>query len=153
MQMSIGKTENILDFNYQISLIVTPSMKNNGTHNMLRMFKFIFLILFLILIDCQKDTTPRLPEEHEALVQVYIQLILLQDRIPADEPAYMDSTRKILHAHQYTKEKYENALAFLNEEPEVWEAFYQEAQKRLKKSQSSPDPQPVPPVRRSNNSQ
>ena len=120
---------------------------------MLRMLKIIFLILFLILIDCQKDTTPRLPEEHEVLVQVYIQLILLQDRISAEDPAYLDSTRKILHAHQYTKEKYENALAFLNEEPEVWEAFYQEAQKRLNKFQSSSDPQSVPPVQRSDISQ
>ena len=120
---------------------------------MFNRFTFILLIFFLILMHCQKDTTPRLPKEHESLVRVYVQLLLLQDRISSEDPAYLDSTRKILYAHHYTKEKYENAIAFLNEAPEVWEAFYQEVQKQLKEFDPSPASQPPPPHKSSNNSQ
>ena len=98
---------------------------------MLRLVQIILLFTCATFLSCHKDTAPQFPDEQKTLADVYVDLLLLQDRVPAGDPAFLDSTRKILRAHHFTQEKYENAVAFFNEEPELWEAFYREVQKRV----------------------
>jgi hypothetical protein len=105
---------------------------------MLRLFSLILLFTCAFFLTCKKDTTPRFPDEQKSLADVYVDLLLLQDRISTKDPAFLDSTRKILRAHHFTQEKYENAVAFFNKDPELWEAFYHEVKERLNQTESSP---------------
>jgi hypothetical protein len=109
-----------------------------------RYLQFLTAATLSFLFSCQKDTAPSFPAEQEPFVNVYIKLLLLQDRFPADYPALLDSTRKILQDANFTEQKYKQCLAYFNEEPERWEAFYQEVLKRLKEFEPSRSSRPDP---------
>ena len=111
-----------------------------------RFLQFLIAASLIFLFHCRKDSKPDFPTEQETFVNVYIDLLQLRESFPEDHPDLLDSTRKILQEHHFTKEKYEQSLAFFNEEPERWEAFYQEVLKRLKEDDpiTPPDPKQSP---------
>ena len=95
-----------------------------------------FLTTFLFVLDCGKGK--HVPSPQEKFVQVYVELVKLRERLPSTNPVFVDSSRTILKKYGLTKQEYDQNLAYFNEEPERWEAFYQEVLKRLEHKENVP---------------
>lgn len=92
---------------------------------------FFFLLFILMLSNCKKETSIPLSPQHERFVQVYAELLKLKERLPPQHPGLFDSSQIILTKYRFTKEEYDRSVAYFNENPERWEAFYQEVLEQL----------------------
>jgi len=145
MKRFSDQAENILDFIITISLIVLHTNNINVNYKMKsRILQFSIAALCILISYCRRDSRSHLPAEQETFVNVYIGLLKLRESFPENHPDLLDSTRKILQGYHFTKDKYEQCLAYFNEEPERWEAFYQEVLERLKEDDPSTPPHPNP---------
>jgi hypothetical protein len=93
---------------------------------------FVLLLFFFVLINCKKETSTALSPQHERFVQVYVELLKLKERLPPQHPSLFDSSQVILTKYRFTKEEYDRSVAYFNDTPERWEAFYQEVLEQLK---------------------
>ena len=93
-------------------------------------FVFIFSCLCL-LAGCGKDGLPRLKSDQKVLVQVYVDLLEIQETLSPSEPAYLDSCRNIFVRHHLSQSDYERIVAKLNKKPEDWEMFYKEVLREI----------------------
>jgi len=99
--------------------------------------KYIFLgLLFLLFINCAKKENFSLPPHEKRFAKVYTELLKLKEQFPSDSTAFIDSSRTVLQKYGFTHEEYKQSLAYFNEKPERWEAFYQEVLRQLKKSKN-----------------
>ena len=92
------------------------------------------LILSLCLLDfiyCNKNTDSTSLKNQEQFVQVYVELVKLQDRISVQYPSFLDSSRAILGKYHFTEEEYNRSLSYLNEKPERWQTFYEKVLEQL----------------------
>lgn len=87
----------------------------------------------LCFISCRQNEDPDTLDNQEKLIQVYVELIKLQERFPIQYPAYIDSSRQILQSYHFTKEEYNQALSYFNEKPERWHTFYQKVLEQIEK--------------------
>lgn len=65
------------------------------------------------------------------MIQVYVELAKLQERLPLQDSAFLDSSRTILEKYNLTEEEYNDALSYFNEEPERWQTFYEKVLEHL----------------------
>lgn len=92
------------------------------------------LIFFLLLcLNCRKKTDLKIPASQERLLKVYVELQKLREDYPVRLTLPVDSSRVIIQKYGFTREEYDSCLAYFNEKPERWEAFYREALDQLKK--------------------
>lgn len=97
---------------------------------MIRKYLFLFLSI-LNLTTCNRNGDSTSLNNQEKLIQVYITLTKLQERLPVQDPAFLDSSRAILEHYHFTEEEYNQSLSYFNEKPERWQTFYQEVLKQL----------------------
>lgn len=114
----------------------------------IRIKYFLPIIIVSLLTGCRQKNEPRLPSHQDRFVQVYVELLKLRESLPLKHPALLDSSRVILEKHHFTKEEYDHSLAYFNEKPERWEAFYREVLKRLKEENPSSPSSQEPPKNR-----
>ncbi len=84
----------------------------------------ILLIGLSGLSGCGKDHAQALPADAKKIVQVYVDLLEVQEKIPATHPAYLDSCHQILARYDLSESDYKQVIAKLNQKPEQWESFY-----------------------------
>jgi len=101
--------------------------------------KTLFPLLILLVFGCGRPPDSQLDADEKELAAVYAKLVLLQEKLPVEHPAYPDSMQAILNRHGMTHEKYDLILASLDRTQERWVAFYREVLKVL-------DASPPPPV-------
>lgn len=85
---------------------------------------FILLAGLSGLSGCGKNHATALPSDARKFVRVYVDLLEVQEKIPATHPVYPDSCHQILARHDLSKSDYEQMIAKLNQKPEQWETFY-----------------------------
>lgn len=98
-----------------------------------------FLLFFCFALSCGKEART-LPENHEQLVALYIELARLQSTSSPQNPVTIDSARNVIRRYGFTEEKVRDTIAYLNEDPVRWKAFYSEVQKRLNENLSTSPP-------------
>ena len=99
----------------------------------------VFILCILVIAGCtQKDST-KFPDTVTRFVQVYVELVMLEDRLTTQHSAWLDSSKIILRKLHFTKQDYDFSVVFLNEKPERWEIFYQEVQKQLRDNNTPKD--------------
>lgn len=92
------------------------------------------LVLFLCLlgfVSCNKNTDSTSLKNQEQFVQVYVELLKLQDSISVQQPSFLDSSRAILQKYHFTEEEYNRSLSYFDEKPERWQLFYQKVLEQL----------------------
>ncbi|HDQ44598.1 MAG TPA: hypothetical protein ENN17_03740 [bacterium] len=97
---------------------------------------FLFSCL-CALAGCGKDGSPRLRTDQKVLVQVYVDLLEIQETLPPSEPAYLDSSRNIFARHHLSQSEYERIVEKLNQKPEDWELFYKEVLREIDRRETS----------------
>ena len=93
----------------------------------------LILIGLMLFASCRSKKELSLPKQQERFLNVYVELQRLRDRLP-DQVVSKDSSKAIIQKHGFTQAEFQRSLAYFNEKPERWEAFYKEAQKRLEKN-------------------
>ena len=99
--------------------------------------KILFSIVLIMLACTNNFKISDSDHQLESLISVYIELIHLNEKYPDLTTAYKDSALIILNKHSFTQEKYNDAIAYLNAEPERWKTFYQEVLERIKRSSTA----------------
>ncbi|MBN1893524.1 hypothetical protein JW906_03470 [bacterium] len=105
--------------------------------------KTVLPLLFLLALGCGRSTDLQLNADEKELAAVYVKLVLLQEKLSVEHPAYPDSMQAVLNRHGMTRERYDLILASLNRTPERWPVFYREALKALEASPPLPVAAPV----------
>ncbi len=93
-----------------------------------------YLILFVLALNltaCHQNKNATSLNNQEKLIQVYVELAKLQERLPLQDSAFLDSSRTILEKYNLTEEEYNDALSYFNEEPERWQTFYEKVLEHL----------------------
>ncbi len=87
-----------------------------------------FLILFLSssLISCSDKEA-----DHQRFVDAYVDLRIAQDTLKNDSTDIRQLKDEILKKHGLTEEEYGSAFEYFNDNPELWEKFYDEAIARV----------------------
>ena len=89
------------------------------------------LLCIILFLECVKYDSLSRNEKHEQFIIVYSKLLVLKEQIP-DTQAYIDSSHALLQQYNFTQGDYEKILAYYNEKPERWEAFYNVVLEKLK---------------------
>jgi hypothetical protein len=97
----------------------------------------IIILIFILSSNCSKNRNIHLSKKQQKFVHVYSELLQLQNIFHNQNPAYLDSSRKILEKYKFTKNEYERSLAYFNKNPERWELFYQTILNRLKENETN----------------
>jgi hypothetical protein len=98
-------------------------------------------MLLLWQTGCRREKESSLPDHHQRFVEVYVELQKFKQRHSDLDPIPLDSSRAIVQKYGFTKQEFENSLAYFNENPERWEMFYKQVTERLKNSKT-PSPNP-----------
>ncbi len=69
--------------------------------------------------------------DHERFVDAYVDIRIAEDTLKNDSTDTGRLKAEILKRHGLTEEKYESAFKYFNENPELWEQFYNEAIARV----------------------
>jgi hypothetical protein len=93
--------------------------------------KFI-IFLFLLFVHCQKESTPVLSSDDLTFVNIYIEILKLNEQMSPQHPAYLDSSRSIIRKYNFSWNEYQKTLKKFHEKPERWEAFYKQVLEQLK---------------------
>ena len=102
----------------------------------------MLLTILMLMIRCQKTEERSVSENRERFIRVYVELQHLKKYYTATDSVLLDSSRAIIDKHGFTREEYEQTLAYFNEKPERWEAFYNDVLQRLERD-SAPYPHPA----------
>ncbi len=84
------------------------------------------LLLTSALISCSEKEA-----DHHRFVDAYVDLRLAQDTLKNDSTDIRQLKAEILKRHGLTEEKYESSFEYFNDNPELWEKFYDEAIARV----------------------
>jgi hypothetical protein len=106
----------------------------------------ILFILLLLPFSCGKKSPETITVHQEPFLQVYEDLIRLQQKITPGSPQYADSVHVIFERRDFTREKFIRYRDYYQEHPERWADFYQQLLKRLEpKSPGKPSNRKIPP--------
>jgi hypothetical protein len=97
----------------------------------------ILIFCILYFLSCSSEHRSQIPAKHQRFVHVYIELLKLKEKGISPQKACLDSSLAILRKYQYTQEEYDRTLAYFNQKPERWEAFYKEVLEQLKRDHAS----------------
>jgi len=103
---------------------------------------FVLLTILMLMIRCQKTEERTASENRERFIRVYVELQHLKKHHTATDSVLLDSSRAIIDKYGFTREEYEHILAYFNEKPERWEAFYNDVLQQLERD-SAPYPHPA----------
>ncbi len=84
------------------------------------------MLFFSLIVSCSEKEA-----DHERFVDAYVDLRIAQDTLKNDSTDLSDLKAEILKRHGLTKDKYESTFEYLNDNPELWEQFYNEAIARV----------------------
>ena len=88
-------------------------------------FGFI-LLLSLSFISCSgKDA------DHEKFIDAYVDLRIAEDTVKSGNVDMQKLKEKILKKHGMTEEQYKSTFEYFNDNPELWEQFYEKAIARV----------------------
>ena len=102
----------------------------------------VFLMILMLIARCQRTEERSVSETRERFIRVYVELQNLKQYHTVTDSVLLDSSRAIIDKHGFTREEYEHMLAYFNEKPERWEAFYNEVLERLERA-NAPYPHPA----------
>jgi hypothetical protein len=105
------------------------------------MYIVFTLILLLWQTGCRREKQTSLPVHQQRFVEVYVELQKFKQRHSDLDTIPLDSSRVIIQKYGFTKQEFENSLAYFNDNPERWETFYKQVTERLK-NRSTPPPIP-----------
>jgi len=88
---------------------------------------FFFVLLFSNSIMSCSDKGA----DHEKFVNAYVDIRVAEDTLKNDSTDIGQLKAEILKRHGLTAENYESAFEYFNENPELWEQFYNEAIARV----------------------
>jgi tRNA/tmRNA/rRNA uracil-C5-methylase (TrmA/RlmC/RlmD family) len=87
---------------------------------------FLIFLLSSSLISCSDKEA-----DHQRFVDAYVDLRIVQDTLKNDSTDIRQIKAEILKKHGLTEEGYESAFEYFNNNPELWEKFYDEAIARV----------------------
>ena len=109
------------------------------------MKQLIWIFLALALFSCDTEETKITKGKYtEQLVNVYSEIIHLQEEKILQQDVYRDSVKSILKKHGLNQEEFSFALASFRKNPEQWRTFYSHVLDTLEKSHSSQDKKKFP---------
>lgn len=88
-------------------------------------FGFI-LFLSLSFISCSDKTV-----DHDKFINTYVDLRIAEDTITTGDKDIQMLKSEILKKHRMTEEQYKTAFEYFNDNPELWEQFYDKAIARV----------------------
>lgn len=65
--------------------------------------------------------------DHQRFVDAYVDLRVAEDTLKNDSTDITKLKAEILKKHGLSEEKYESSFEYFNDNPELWEQFYNEA--------------------------
>ncbi|MBT8379865.1 MAG: DUF4296 domain-containing protein [Ignavibacteria bacterium] len=84
----------------------------------------IFPISTLLLLTNCSD---KAPIEEEKFIQVYVDLLILQDTTATNDTNLTSLKGIVLSKHNVTAEDYKNTIDYYNSSPKKWEEFFNKA--------------------------
>ncbi len=84
------------------------------------------LILSFSIISCSEKEA-----DHEQFVNAYVDMRIAEDTLKNDTTRILQLKAEILKRHGLSEEKYESVFKYFNDNPELWEQFYNEAIARV----------------------
>lgn len=96
-------------------------------HSVIQILVFISVMMVLpALISCSDKTI-----DHDKFIDVYVDLRIAEDTVRSDNYDIQKLHKEILKKHGITEEQYNSTFKYFNENPELWEKFYDEAIARV----------------------
>jgi hypothetical protein len=89
-----------------------------------------FIILVLLSLVSFTSCSDRTADQ-EKFIDTYVDLRIAQDTIRTDSLDIQKLTEEILKKHDLTEEKYKSMFEYYNQNPELWEQFYDAAIARV----------------------
>jgi Domain of unknown function (DUF4296) len=77
------------------------------------------LALSVLLISCSGE-----PKNQDKIIDAYIDLRIAEDTLKADGPELDKLKTEILNKNNLTEKEYEAAINYYNENPQMWDNFY-----------------------------
>jgi hypothetical protein len=87
--------------------------------------------VLLILFSLPAASCSEKEADHQRFVDAYVDLRIAQDTLKNDSTDILQLKAEILKKHGITEEKYESVFKYFNDNPELWEQFYDEAIARV----------------------
>lgn len=84
------------------------------------------LLLSLSFPACSDKTLDR-----DKFIDAYVDLRIAEDTLKSDDHTMQNLKEKIFNEHGITEEQYNSTFEYFNNNPELWEKFYDEAIARV----------------------
>jgi hypothetical protein len=92
----------------------------------LLVINFSVIILTSLFISCSDKTV-----DHEKFIETYIDLRIAEDTLHLKNEDFEKIKSQILKEHGFTEAQYKSTFEYFNENPELWEEFYNKAIARV----------------------
>lgn len=96
-------------------------------HTIITGITFSFVLLLLLSFAACSDKTV----DHEKFIDAYVDLRIAEDTITTGDKDIQQLKTEILKKHGMTDEQYKTAFDYYNDDPELWEQFYNKAIARV----------------------
>ncbi len=124
------ESNTVIKLNHPIPDTSPGSDLNSGSHLLTRLLKYsgyLFLVIFsLMFSSCSEKSA-----DHEKFVNAYVDIRLAEDTVKSGNSNIQNVKAEILKKYGLTEEKYKSSFEYFNDNPELWEQFYDEAIARV----------------------
>jgi hypothetical protein len=96
-------------------------------HTFIPGITFSFILLLLLSFAACSDKTV----DHEKFIDAYVDLRIAEDTITTGDKDIQKLKAEILKRHGMSEEQYKSAFEYFNDNPELWEQFYDKAIARV----------------------
>jgi hypothetical protein len=90
------------------------------------MISVFILLSSLTLTSCTGNTA-----DHQKFINAYVDLKIAQDTVTTGHKDIQELKAEVLKKYDMTEEQYQSAFEYFNENPELWEKFYNDAIARV----------------------
>jgi len=101
--------------------------------------KPIAFILLFLYISCSPKVENQTDKSRDLLLSAYVELLKQDNNTTKQTKSAGDSSRILIKEQLLQYKDYKSAVAYLNEKPEHWQKFFQDAERMLTAAKNKPD--------------